>query len=102
MPFYEEQAIAHNVPLFLGIGASQIDRNSIEDMDATVKNIQHISTAYVDAIKNVAQTIAKNGYDSKMPPWPGTVYFEDISSESHFGLIETIVKTALSNGALEL
>lgn len=102
MPFYEEQAIAHNVPLFLGIGASQIDRNSIEDMDATVKNIQHISTAYVEAIKNVAQTIAKNGYDSKMPPWPGTVYFEDISSESHFGLIETIVKTALSNGALEL
>jgi len=102
MPFYEEQAIARNVPLFLGIGASQIDRNSIEDMDATVKNIQHTSTVYVDAIKNVAQTIAKNGYDSKMPPWPGTVYFEDISSESHFGLIETIVKTALTNGALEL
>lgn len=102
MPFYEEQAIAHNVPLFLGIGASQIDRNSIEDMDATAKDIQQTSIAYVNAIKNVAQTIAKNGYDSKMPPWPGTVYFEDISSESHFGLIETIVKTTLSNGALEL
>jgi hypothetical protein len=102
MPFYEEQAIAHNVPLFLGIGASQIDRNSIEDMDATAESIQHTSIAYVDAIKNVAQTIAKNGYDSKTPPWPGTVYFEDISSESHFGLIETIVKTALTNGVLEL
>lgn len=102
MPFYEEQAIERNVPLFLGIGASQIDRNSIEDMDTTRINIQDTSVAYVDAIKNVAQTITKNGYDNKIPPWPGTVYFEDISSESHFELIEIIVKTALTNGALEL
>ena len=102
MPFYEEQAITRNIPLFLGIGASQIDRNSIEDMDATKAGIQDTSNAYVDAIKNVAQTIAKNGYDDRLPPWPGTVYFEDISSESHFGLIEMIVKTALANGALEI
>ncbi len=102
MPFYEAQAIARNIPLFLGIGASQIDRNSIEVIDATKVGIQDTSNAYVDAIKNVAQTIAKNGYENRLPPWPGTDYFEDISSESHFGLIEIIVKTALVNGALEI
>lgn len=102
MPFYEEQAIARNVPLVLGIGAGQIDRNSIVDMAETRISIQETSTAYVDAIKNVAQNISKNGYDIRTPPWPGTIYFEDISSESQFELIETIVKTALTNGALDL
>lgn len=102
MPFYEEQAIERNIPLYLGIGAGQIDRNSIENMDETIKGIQDTSVAYVTAIKNVAETISKNGYDNRIPPWPGTVYFEDISSESDFGLIEMIVKNTLSNGKLEL
>lgn len=102
MPFYQEQAIERNVPLFLGIGAGQIDRNSIKDMAATTKNIQDTSDAYVGAIKNVAKTIAKNGYDNRIPPWPGTIYFEDISSESSFVLIEMIIKTTLKNGVLEL
>lgn len=102
MPFYEEQAIARNVPLFLGIGAGQIDRNSIENMGATRISIQNTAEAYTAAIKNVAQSISKNGYDNKMPPWPGTMYFEDISSESSFELIEILIKTALSDGALDL
>ena len=102
MPFYEEQAITRNVPLFLGIGAGQIDRNSIKDMDAARISIQDTSIAYVDAIKNVARSISKNGYNTRIPPWPGTVYFEDISSESQFELIAMIVKTTLTNGTLEI
>ncbi len=102
LAFYEEQAIAHNVPLFLGIGAGQIDRNSIEDMKMTKLGIQDTSDAYTSTIKKVAQTISKNGYTSRMPPWPGTIYFEDISSESSFDLIDIIIKTALSDGALNL
>jgi hypothetical protein len=100
--FYEDQAIAHNVPLFLGIGAGQIDRNSVEDMEATKISIQETSANYTAVIKKVAQTISKNGYDTRTPPWPGTIYFEDISSESSFDLIEIIIKTALTGGALDL
>ena len=100
--FYEQQAIARNVPLFAGIGASQVDRNSIEDIEGSKKTIKAVSQEYVSAIKNVAKSIARNGYVNKIPPWPGTVYFEDISSESNFELIEIIVKTTLSNGNLEL
>lgn len=102
MEFYEEQAIARNIPLFLGIGVGQIDRNSVEDMAATKLAIQDTADAYTAAIKNVAQKISRNGYDNRMPPWPGTVYFEDISSESSFELIEIIIKTALSDGVLSL
>ena len=47
-----------------------------------------------------ARSITENGYTSTMPPWPGTVYFEDVSAESEFELIEIIVGTALNDGAL--
>ena len=98
--FYENQAITRNVPLFCGIGASQIDRNSIADTDVAKTEIALTATEYVNAIKNVATLIAKAGYNSRAQPWPGTIYFEDISSEAQFEMIERIVRTALENGAI--
>lgn len=98
--YYLEQAIEQHVPLFLGIGATQIDRNSIGDMEMARKTIQTFASENVEAIKTVARTIGKNGYSSRIPPWPGTVYFEDISAESSFELIEVIVDTALKQGVL--
>ena len=98
--YYVEKAIELNIPLFLGIGATQIDRNSIRDLETAKQDIEAISSEYVEAIKTVARTIANNGYDSRVPPWPGTVYFEDISAESNFDLIKIIVGTTLRQGAL--
>jgi hypothetical protein len=98
--FYVEQAIKRNIPLFLGIGATQIDRNSIADLEIAKQDIKAISSEYVEAIKTVARSIANNGYDIRVPPWPGTVYFEDISAESSFELIEIIVDTSLKQGTL--
>ena len=71
-------------------------------MDMAKLNLEAMSFEYVKAIKNVAETIAANGYDNRIPPWPGTFYFEDISSESGFELIGIIMAIALSHGALEL
>ncbi len=102
VPFYEEQAILENKPLFLGIGATQIDRNSIADLDAQKRETKSFVGEYTDAIKRVALAIAKAGYESREPPWPGTIYFEDISAESSFELIENIFTTALTHGKLSL
>ena len=33
--FYEAQAIERNMPLTVGIGSPELDRNSIEDLKAT-------------------------------------------------------------------
>jgi hypothetical protein len=98
--FYEEQAIACNIPLVAGIGASQIDRNSISDLDAKRISIKAEAEEYVAAIKNVATTISESGYDERKPPWPGTVYFEDISSETNIELVEIIVSVAREKGVL--
>jgi len=100
MPFYVEKAIQRGIPLFAGIGATEIDRNSIADMEAAARDLEVMSGEYVDAVRTVANTISDDGYDGRVPPWPGTVYFEDVSAESSFQLIEVIVGTVLRDGAL--
>ncbi|MCP4186075.1 MAG: hypothetical protein GY763_00575 [Gammaproteobacteria bacterium] len=98
--FYEEQALNENVPLFLGIGATQIDRNSIADQSTAKNDTAVFSREYVETIKRVANKIAGAGYESREPPWPGNIYFEDISAESSFELIETIVGATLKYGGV--
>ena len=100
--FYVEQAIQENKPLFLGVGATQVDRNSIADMEMQKQQTIAFAEEYTESIRRVASEIAKAGYDSREPPWPGTIYFEDISAESSFELIEDIFATALSGGEISL
>ena len=100
--FYSEKAINKNVPLFTGVGATMIDRNSVADWELAKQNVQATTVEYVNAIKKVAKTIAKNGYDSTELPWPGNIYFEDISGESSLDLIELIIGTTLEYGAFEV
>ena len=53
--FYVDKAIEHCVPLFMGIGATQIDRHSIVDLEAARDDIRAVTTEHVDAIRTVAQ-----------------------------------------------
>jgi len=101
LKLYQEQAIMRNVPIFIGIGASQIDFNSITNIDVAKEEIKQLSLEYVESIKEVAQVIKKNGYKLRKPPWPGTVYFEDVSSNSSMEIIEIIVDTVLNQGLLK-
>ncbi len=100
--FYRDKAIDKNVPLCTGIGSSQIDRNSVTDIAAECAALRNLTSDHVEAVKTVARTIAANGYDNRAQPWPGTIYFEDVSSESSFELIEAIVGTALTQGGYTL
>ncbi len=97
---YEEQALENSIPLFLGIGATQIDRNSIADLSIAKHDIAVLSRKYVETIKRVANKVADTGYESREPPCPGNIYFEDISAESAFELIETIVAATFKYGEL--
>ena len=97
---YVTNAIEQNVPLFMGIGATQVDRHGAGDLEEARRATAEMTGQHVEAIKTVAHSIAGNGYESREPPWPGTVYFEDVSAESSFDLIEAIVGTTLREGAL--
>ena len=95
-----EQSVQNNIPLFTGISAKQIDRHAITDLEISKQQTEAMAGEYVAAIKTVAQTIKQNGYHADGPPWPGTMYFEDVSAESSFELVEVIVGQVLAHGEL--
>ena len=98
LSFYQEQAIKRGVPLTTGIGASQIDRNSIPDLDIAKQEIHETADQFVSAIKQVSENINLPEDNNILKPWPSHVYFEDISNQSQFDMIEIIIQTVRDNG----
>lgn len=90
--FYEEQAIARNMPLTVGIGSPQIDRNSIEDLDATKAETVAKAKSFVSAIKRVCESIDLPEDNHVGQSWPSHVYFEDVNGQTQFDLVELILK----------
>ena len=89
--FYEEQAIQRNMPLTVGIGSPEIDRNSIKDLETTKAETAEKARAHVAAIKRVCETVdlPKNNHVGQS--WPSHIYFEDVNGQSQFELIEIIM-----------
>ena len=99
--FYEEQAKERNMPLTVGIGSPEIDRNSIEDLEKTKMETVQKARAFVAAIKRVCEVIdlpEKNHVDQS---WPSHIYFEDVNAESQFELVELILKEVYDCPAFE-
>lgn len=90
--FYEEQAIERNMPLTVGIGSPEIDRNSIEDLDATKAETAAKAHSFVAAIKRVCETVDLPADNHVGQSWPSHIYFEDINGQSQFELVELILK----------
>ena len=86
-----EEAIKRNLPLTCGIGSPQIDRNSIEDLEATRISIREDARSFVKSIKRVCETVDLPEDNHVGAPWPSHIYFEDINGQSHFELVEIIL-----------
>ncbi|MGR3343581.1 MAG: uroporphyrinogen decarboxylase family protein, partial [Paracoccaceae bacterium] len=82
-----------------GIGASQVDRNSIPDLDIGKQEIRETAQEFVAAIKRVCKSIDVSEDNYVLQPWPSHVYFEDISAQSQFEMIEIIIQTVRDDGA---
>ena len=99
--FYEEEAIKRNLPLTCGIGSPQIDRNSIEDLEATRISIREDARSFVESIKRVCETINLPEDNHVGASWPSHVYFEDINGQSHFELVEIILDEVYKSGLIQ-
>lgn len=97
--FYQEQAILRGVPLTTGIGASQVDRNSIGDLELAKQDIRQTAIDFVASVKNTCETANLPADQNLKQPWPSHIYFEDISAQSQFEMIEIIIQTVRDNGA---
>lgn len=100
LAFYETQAIERNVPLTVGIGSGEVDGNSVGDLTIAKQEIRKTANAYVAAIKNVCQSTDLPRDMNVLQPWPSHIYFEDISAESQFEMIEIIIQTARDQGVI--
>ena len=89
--FYEAQAIERNMPLTVGIGSPELDRNSIEDLEATKQKTKEMAQRHVAAIKNVCETVDLPEDNHVGQSWPSHIYFEDINALSQFELVEIIL-----------
>ena len=99
--FYEEEAIKRNLPLTCGIGSPQIDRNSIEDLEATKVSIGEDARSFVESIKRVCETINLPEDNHVGASWPSHVYFEDINGQSHFELVKIILNEVYQSGQIQ-
>ena len=99
--FYEEEAIRRNLPLTCGIGSPQIDRNSIEDLEATRVSIGEDARSFVESIKRVCETINLPEDNHVGASWPSHVYFEDINGQSHFELVKIILNEVYQSGQIQ-
>jgi len=89
--FYEAQAIERNMPLTVGIGSPELDRNSIVDLEATKQKTKEMAQRHVTAIKNVCETVNLPEDNHVGQSWPSHIYFEDINALSQFELVEIIL-----------
>ncbi len=96
--FYVNQAIQRGKALYLGIGATRIDRNSITDRKAAQRELADTAAEYAQAIKTVSAALARNGHPRSTLAWPGDIYIEDINAESDFELVKTIIETVAAHG----
>ena len=98
--FYEEQAIARNLPLTSGIGSPQIDKNSIKDIEIAKKNIREDARSFIESISRVCQTVDLPDDNHVGASWPSHIYFEDINGESHFDLVEIVLEEVYRSAPL--
>ena len=99
--FYRDQAIARGVPLTLGIGSGEVDGNSVGDIALAKTAIQGTAQDYVAAIKDVCESTPLPADNFVMQPWPSHIYFEDISAQSQFEMIEIIIAAARNSASFK-
>jgi len=99
--FYADQSVQRNLPLTLGIGSPQIDRNSIGDLKIAKTERTEFARSYVESIKRVCETIDLPEENFVMDPWPSHVYFEDVNSQSQFELVELVMNEVEKGGTFK-
>jgi hypothetical protein len=102
LSIYMEHAIRREKPLYLGIGATRIDRNSIVDHEAAKSELEDLASNSDKAIKAVSKSLANKGQYRSNLSWPGDVYIEDVNAESDLGLLKTIIETLDKHGKMQL
>jgi hypothetical protein len=89
---YAEAAISHRMPLYLGIGAVRLDRNSVTDVATARSALFEDAGRRAGLIRKVSDALAKEGVPRAALPWPGDLYIEDTNAETHLDLLNEVLR----------
>jgi hypothetical protein len=90
---YADAAISHHMPLYLGIGAVRLDRNSVTDVAAARSTLFYDTQRRAGLIRKVSDALAKEAVPQAALPWPGDIYIEDINAETHLDLLNEVLRS---------
>ena len=85
---YRDAAIQHSLPLYLGIGAVLLDRNSVPDPHGAWPELFEMARTRAAAIRDVRQAVGLADDVS----WPGDLYVEDTNGETNLDLLAAVLE----------
>ncbi len=88
---YVEAAIRLEMPLYLGIGAVRLDRNSLTDLKLSCSELHVSAHDAAQQILKVSQALEDSGKPRSAFSWPGDVYVEDTNAETHVDLLQAVL-----------
>lgn len=90
LDIYVAACARFNLPLYVGVGATRLDRNSVVDVEAAMGELEADGCTYGTAVL-AARRKAEN---ISTLTWPGGIYIEDINAETHPRLIQAVLRGA--------
>jgi hypothetical protein len=91
---YVAAAMRLEMPLYLGIGAARLDRNSGGDVVAAGAELRDLARERGGAIARISDVLRQRGRARSAMDWPGDLYIEDTNAETSIALLGQVLRGA--------
>lgn len=88
---YVAAAVQHAVPLYLGLGAVRLDKNSVVDRVAAAEELRNDALQRARSIHEVRSAVGLEGTELEDHSWPGDLYIEDVNGETDLDLLGSVL-----------
>jgi hypothetical protein len=88
---YVRAATDLGMPLYLGIGAVRLDRNSVPDLAAAGIELRQVAKERAGVIRQISDVLQGQGRPRTVLSWPGDIYIEDTNVETSIDLMQHVL-----------
>ena len=97
---YADTAIRNGISLYLGIGAVRLDRNTVVDREAAMRDLYDTAFERASLIRSVRASLGEVDRAAEARSWPGDLYVEDTNGETDLDLLAAVLEgCAAANSA---
>ncbi|WP_114288076.1 hypothetical protein [Candidatus Halocynthiibacter alkanivorans] len=88
---YIRAATDLGMPLYLGIGAVRLDRNSVPDLAAAGIELRQVAKERAGVIRQISDVLRGQERPRPVLSWPGDIYIEDTNVETSIDLMQQVL-----------